>query len=276
MVLVFLVVPVLSSVYLSFFSNEGELIGVTNYVEVLTDTRVIDLRDLPRLPPYGALIHNFIWIAVHLPATVVIGMMLAVLLNGLRGGGIIRTIIFLGMIIPMIVAGILVRFLFSKDAGMVSRFFGLLDVESLAVSWTAHPQTALPALILISVWLWTGYSLAVYTSALTLIPQSLYEAAQIDGAGPLMQFRRITVPMLHPATRVVVIMTIIWELKIFDIIYASTGGGPGGSSNVMALEMYQKAFRFFEFGEGTAIAAILTALTIIPIAAMVRNSVRKA
>lgn len=273
-VVVFLVVPVLSSVYLSFFSNDGEFVGLANYVEVLTDSRVINLRDLPRLPPYGALIHNLIWIAIHLPLTVALGMILAVVLNGVRGGGIIRTVIFLGMIVPMIVAGILVRFLFSQDAGMASRFFGWLGVESLALTWVAHPQTALPALILTSVWLWAGYSLVVYVSALTMIPRSLYEAAEIDGAGPLVQFRRITVPLLRPATRVVVIMTVIWELKIFDIVYASTGGGPGGSSNVMALEMYQKAFRFFEFGEGTAIATILTILTIIPIVAMVRDSVK--
>ncbi len=275
-VTVFLVVPVLSSVYLSFFSNDGEFVGLANYVEVLSDTRVINLRDLPRLPPYGALIHNFIWIAIHLPATVAIGMVLAVLLKGVRGGGVIRTIVFLGMIVPMIVAGILVRFLFSQDAGMVSRFFAAVGVEVLSGTWGAHPQTALPSLILTSVWLWAGYSLVVYVSALAMIPVSLYEAAEIDGAGPLARFRRITVPLLKPATRVVVIMTVIWELKIFDIVYASTGGGPGGSSNVMALEMYQKAFRFFEFGEGTAIATILTLLTMVPIVAMVRDSVKPA
>jgi multiple sugar transport system permease protein len=275
-VLFFLVVPVISSIYLSFFSNAGAFVGLENYRAVLLDTRIINLRDFPRWPPYGALVHNLIWIMVHLPLSVAIGMVLAVLLQRVRGSGVIRSVIFLGQIVPMIVAGILVRFLFSKDAGMVSRFLGAIGIDSLAVNWVAHPTTALPALILTSVWLWVGYTLIVYVSGLAMIPESLYEAAAIDGAGTSTRFWRITVPLLRPATRVVIIMTVIWELKIFDIVYASTGGGPGGSSNVMALEMYQRAFRFFEFGEGTAIATILTLLTMFPIVLMVRGSMRSA
>lgn len=272
-VVLLLLVPIVQSLYLSFFS-EGVFVGLENYVSVLTDQRVLDLEGFPRRPPYGALIHNFIWIAVHLPLTVLFGMALAVILEDIKGSAPIKTIVFLGMVVPMIVGGILVRFLFSKQAGMVSNFFELIGVQSLHINWVAHPETALPALIGTSVWLWTGYALVVYTSALTTISSDLYSAAEIDGATPFKRFRYITVPLLRPATRIVVIMTVIWELKLFDLVYAATGGGPGGSTNVLALEMYLRSFRYFEHGEGTAIATLLTILTVIPIVAMVRSSVK--
>jgi multiple sugar transport system permease protein len=180
----------------------------------------------------------------------------------------------MGMIVPMIVGGILVRFLFSQNAGMVSRFFRVIGIEQLDINWIAHPETALFALILTSVWLWTGYCLVVYMAALTTIPGALYEAAALDGAASWHKFRYITFPLLKPATGIIVIMTVIWETKLFDIVYSSTLGGPGRATSVMALEMYLTAFRYFEYGKGTAIATLLTLMTIIPIIFMVRASLK--
>jgi multiple sugar transport system permease protein len=180
----------------------------------------------------------------------------------------------MGMVVPMIVGGILVRFLFSQNAGMISHFFRLIGIEQLDINWIAHPETALISLILTSVWLWTGYCLVVYMAALTTIPSTLYEAASLDGASAWHQFRFITFPLLKPATGIIVIMTVIWETKLFDIVYSSTLGGPGRSTSVMALEMYLTAFRYSEYGRGTAIATLLTIMTIIPIIFMVRASMK--
>ena len=273
-VLVFLIIPVFQSVYLSFLSDDGQFIGFQNYIAIFQDTRVINLSGFPKWPPLGALTHNFIWIAIHLPLTLFLGLFFALLLKNVKGSTIIRSVIFMGMIVPMIVGGILVRFLFSKNAGMVSRIFRVIGVEQLDINWIAHPETALLALILTSVWLWTGYCLVVYMAALTTIPITFYEAAALDGASAWHKFRYITFPLLKPATGIIVIMTVIWETKLFDIVYSSTLGGPGRSTSVMALEMYLTAFRYFEYGKGTAIATLLTLMTIIPIIFMVRASLK--
>ncbi|MEW5814830.1 MAG: sugar ABC transporter permease [Spirochaetota bacterium] len=273
-VVIFLIIPIFQSVYLSFFSEEGEYIGLANYIDVFTSKTVINLSGFPKWPPFGALIHNLIWIAIHLPVTLFLGLAFATLLQKVKGAAVIRTLIFLGMVTPMIVGGILVRFLFSQNAGMVSNLFKLIGIKQLYITWTSHPESALFALIMTSVWLWTGYCLVVYMAALTTIPKEYHEAAQIDGASPFLCFRYITFPLLKPATGIIIIMSVIWELKLFDIVYAATLGGPGGSTNVLALEMYVTAFRYFEIGKGTAIATLLTLFTAIPIVAMVRSAVK--
>ena len=273
LVLVFLVYPMAQSIILSLTNKSGEFLGLSNYLEVLRDSRVINWKNIPGRPPYGALINNLIWIAVHLPITLFTGLLLAILLRKVSGGGIIQSIIFLGMVIPMVIAGILVRFLFSKNAGLISNIMGILGIESLSGTWFAHPATALPALIFISIWLWTGYTLVVYLAALTGIPSSYYEAAEIDGASPFQAFLKITLPLLKPATGIIIIMTIIWELKLFDIVYASTGGGPGNSTNVLALEMYMTSFKFSQPNKGAAIATLLTLMSVIPIYYSVRDGI---
>jgi multiple sugar transport system permease protein len=273
LVVVFLIYPMVQSIILSLSDGTGEFVGLVNYLSILKDPRVINWKNIPGSAPYGAMINNLIWILVHLPITLFSGLLLAIMLQKVSGGGIIQSIIFMGMVVPMVIAGILVRFLFSKNAGLVSNIMGLFGIDSLAGTWTAHPGTALPALILVSIWLWTGYTLVVYLAALTGIPSSYYEAAQIDGATPVQAFLKITLPLLKPATGVIIIMTVIWELKLFDIVYASTGGGPGNSTNVLALEMYLTTFKFGEQNRGAAIATLLTLLSVIPIYYSVKDGI---
>jgi multiple sugar transport system permease protein len=130
-------------------------------------------------------------------------------------------------------------------------------------TWTSYPDTALLALILGSVLLWTGFSLILYSSGLSTIPNELYEAAEVDGANALQRFYFITVPMLKPVTVTVVSMTLLWELKIFDLVYTATGGGPGGASTVLALRMYSLAFKALDSNKSAVIAVLLTVLTLI-------------
>jgi len=274
-IVVFLLFPIIQSVYLSFFSSSGEFVGLKNYVDVLGSKKIINLSGFPQWPPLGALIHNLIWIAIHLPLSLILGLGFAVILRNVKGASVIKSSIFMGMVVPMVVGGVLVRFMFSKSAGMISNFFRIIGIEQLNITWTMHPETSLFALILTSVWLWTGFSMIVYSAALTTIPKEIHEAAKIDGAASFQRFLHITVPLLKPATEIVVIMSVIWELKLFDIIYTATMGGPGGASSVMPLEMYLTAFRYFDLGRGTAIATILTLLTVIPIVFIIRSTVKK-
>jgi len=264
--MIFMFYPIVATVYTSFLSNRtGNFVGLENYNFVLFHG-VYPLINTPNLLqgmfPMGALIHNIIWIGIHLPLTVLSGLFLAVLLRDVKGGTIIKSIVFLGVVIPMVVGGVLFRFIYDKDAGVANAFLNLIGLGGFTRTWYAFPDTALLSIILGSIWIWTGFGMIVYSAGLQGIPVELYEAAAIDGASRWKTFWHITVPMLRSTTLVVVTMTVLWELKIFDIVYVATRGGPGGTSDVLAYEMYNVAFYGRNFVAGSAIAVILTLMTV--------------
>lgn len=279
LIVLFVFFPVLQTIYISFFSSSGEFVGLDNYRDVLSSKEILNPGDVSRglSQPYGlgALVHNMIWILIHLPLSMFSGLALAILLRDVKGASVVKSAIFLGMVTPMIVGGMILRFTFEEGVGIVNGFFNMLGFEQLTRTWTAYPETALFALIFGSVWLWTGFSLIVYSAGLATIPKEYYEAARIDGTSPFRTFFRITFPLLKPMTLVVMTMTLLWELKIFDIVYAATMGGPGGTSNVLALQMYIWAFRGFVFNRAAAVATILTALTLVVSVWMIRYMVKK-
>ena len=151
----------------------------------------------------------------------------------------------------------------------------MLGVEGLSRTWTDLPNTALFALIFGSVWLWTGFSMIIYSAGLATIPQEYYEAARIDGAGPFKTFRRVTFPLLKPLTITVITMTILYDLKIFDVVFVATFGGPGKASTVLSFEMWLQAFRFLNFNGAAVIATLLTILTLVVTIPMIRYTVKR-
>ena len=275
LIVFFVIFPVLQTVYISFFSPGGEFVGLNNYFDVLSRREVVNVERFSRGFPLGALIHNVIWILIHLPLSLFSGLILAIILRDVKGASIVKSTVFLGMVTPMIVGGLILRFTFEKGVGVVNALFNLLGFEQLARTWTAYPETALFALVFGSVWLWTGFSMILYSAGLATIPKDYYEAAKIDGTTPLRTFYRITLPLLKPITLTVVTMTILWELKIFDIVYVATLGGPGGASNVLALLMYHIAFRQFDFNSAAVVATFLTLLTLLVTIGMTRYMVKK-
>lgn len=265
LLVLFVFYPIVDTIYMSFIDQDGNFVWLSNYENVfgrrlypLVNTNNVLLGKFPM----GALIHNIFWITIHLPLCVFFGLLLAVLLRDVKGGSIIKSVIFLGMVIPMIVGGVLVRFILDIDAGMANGILRAVGLGAFATDWTFYPNTALVTAILGSVWIWTGFAMIVYSAGLEGIPVEIYEAAKIDGASRWKIFWRITVPMLKFATITVVTMTLLWELKIFDIIYIVTNGGPGGASDVMAFRMYIESFQLpYNYGTASAIATILTIMT---------------
>jgi multiple sugar transport system permease protein len=277
LIIVFVIFPVFNTVYISFLSPEGEFVGLSNYFDVLGRREVVNWERVSqgRSFPLGALVHNIIWILIHLPLSLFSGLLLAVILRDVKGASIVKSTIFLGMVTPLIVGGLILRFTFEKEVGVVNALFNLLGFEQLARTWTVYPDTALFALIFGSVWLWTGFSMVLYSAGLATIPKDYYEAAKLDGASPFKIFYRITLPLLKPITITIVTMTILWELKIFDIVYVATGGGPGGASNVLAMLMYTLAFRAFDFNSSAVVATFLTVLTLVVMIGMAKYMVEK-
>jgi len=209
MLAVFVIYPVGRTTYISFFDENGTFVGLKNYSKVLTSREIIDLSGFSRGFP-----HNIIWVAIHLPLTIILGLSLAVLLKGVKGGSIIKSIVFLGMVMPMIIGGVMINFMFDRNLGVVNAFLGLFGFQ--AKSWTVYPDSALLSLIFGSVWLWTGFSVILYSAGLETIPKDYYEAAKLDGAGPWKTFTKITIPLLKPITVVVATMTLLWEYFCLD------------------------------------------------------------
>jgi len=275
LILFLVVYPILQTLFLSFLSSSGEFVGLSNYSEILSRKDILNVEGFPKWPPLGALVHNTIWILIHLPLSMFSGLALAITLRDVKGSSIVKSVIFLGMITPMIVAGIILQYTFTERVGIVTAFFDTLGFEGLSKTWMAYPNTALFALIFGSVWLWTGFSMIVYSAGLATIPKEYYEAAKIDGAGPFKTFRRITFPLLRPLNIVVITMTVLYDLKIFDIVWAATYGGPGKASTVLAFEMWLQAFYFFNFNGAAVIATLLTLLTSVVTIPMIRYMVRR-
>ena len=260
---IFVIIPAVKTLSLAFLDAEGQFVGLLNFKEVLLSKDIINFERFPtKSPPWGALIHNGLWIAIHLPSVVGLGLVLAVILQDAWGGKVIKSIIFLGMITPMVVGGGIVTFIFDECSGVVNGVLRFLGLNQWVRSWMVYPDTALLALILGSILLWTGFSLILYSSGLSTIPQEWYEAAEVDGANAIQKFFHITIPSLKPVTVTVVSMSLLWELKVFDMVYTATGGGPGGSSTVLALRMYVLAFRALDPNKSAVIATILTVLTL--------------
>lgn len=274
--MLFLVVyPILQTVYLSFLSSSGEFAGLSNYSEILGDTDIVNVAGFPKWPPLGALVHNAIWILIHLPLSMFSGLALAIILRDVKGASIVKSIIFIGMVTPLIVGGIILQYTFTERFGIITAFFDLLGLKELSRTWTALPNTALFALIFGSVWLWTGFSMIIYSAGLATIPKEYYEAAKIDGAGPFRTFKRITFPLLRPLNITVITMTILYDLKIFDVVYVATFGGPGKASTVLAFEMWLQGFRYSNLNGAAVIATLLTLLTLVVTIPMIRYMVRR-
>ncbi len=263
LMVVFIVYPSIATLAKSFTNADGAFVGLRNFVDFFRNPDTIDLSRFPlKSPPWGSLIHNGIWIVFHLPITVILGLVLAVVLDRDWGGPFIKSVIFLGMVIPMIVGGVMIRFIFDENSGIVPLIMKALGSQLLSKSWTAYPQTALASLIAGSILLWTGFSLTMHSAGLSTIPKELYEAADVDGAGTLRKFFRITLPSLAPVTSVVIAMTLLNEIKSFDIVYTATLGGPGGSSMVLSLQMYFYAFRKLDYNAASTVATVLTLFTL--------------
>ena len=249
MLVIFVLYPIVDTVYVSFLSKDkvNPLINTANILQGLF--------------PMGALIHNLIWITIHLPVTILLGLAFAVLLRDVKGGTIVKAIVFLGIVVPLVIGGVLFRYVYDKDAGVVNAALRVVGLGAYAMDFTQFRQTALFSVILGSIWIWTGFAMIIYSAGLEGIPKEVYEAAEIDGTSRWRTFWRITVPMLRSTTLVVVTLTLLWELKIFDIVYVVTQGGPGGASSVLAFDMYSEAFQANNLGTGAAIAVIMTLMT---------------
>lgn len=252
---IFLFWPIAYLLYLSFttgsFTVEGiRWIGLRNYLRLLSDA------------DFWQVIGNTVYFATAtVIPSVLIPLGLAVLLDrSIFGRGFFRTAYFIPSITSLVAVGLGFRWLFQTQ-GPVNNF--LLAVGLEPIPWLSSTIWAMPVLILLSIWKQLGFNMVVFLAGLQAIPQSRYEAAELDGANNWAKFWHITLPGLKPTLVFASITTIIFTLRSFEQVYIITGGGPLNSTNLLVYYIYEEAFSRFEFGYGAAAATVLLAIAAV-------------
>jgi alpha-glucoside transport system permease protein len=254
----YLAVPVLRTLVLSFKDEIGvKWVGFDNYIFAFTDRIMIETFR-----------NNLLWMVIGTSFSVGLGLLIAVLADRTRFESVYKAIIFTPMAISFVGAGVIWKFVYTyKGEGVGIQEIGLLNAVVLAFGGQSQPWLSLPPwnnlfLIVIMVWLQTGYAMVVISSAIKGIPLELLEAARIDGATEIQAFFKITIPYIKGTLITVITTIVIFSLKLFDIVRVMTGGNNG--TNVIANEFYLQRFTYGNTGRASAIAIVLL-IAVIPV-----------
>jgi multiple sugar transport system permease protein len=263
-IVVFAILPIIASLGISL-TNWGGLskpkwVGLDNYTTALSDSRAI-----------SSLSHTLLYVLLAVPSGVAISMLLAVLIHNLKSGWlktVFRTVYYL----PMVTIGVAVALLWQvllAPQGLVNLILGWLGIHG--PNWLGSPDWVLPAVAVFSVWQGSGQGIILFLASLASVPKELYEAAQLDGAKPLESFRFITLPMVSPTVFLVLVLSVIGALQVFEAVLVLSNGGPGDSSTTIALYIYKTAFSFFKMGYASALAWLLSIVLIVLLVVQWRN-----
>jgi raffinose/stachyose/melibiose transport system permease protein len=256
---VFALYPMLDGLWLSFFDWDGvsqdrDWVGLENYVQTLTQDPVF----------WRAVENSVIWVALSLVIPTAIGLAFAVALDQkLRGRNAFRAALYLPAVIASIAVATMWSWMYNPIFGIVNATMEAVGLEWLIQDWLGDPDIALYSILVAYAWQATGAAMVLFLAGLQNVPAELKEAARADGANHWQVFRAVTFPSLMPTFVVVTVLSIISSLKVFDLVYGMTGGGPAQSTQVLALWSYTQSFTLHDYGNGMAVAMVLLAVTLI-------------
>lgn len=228
-------------------------VGLKNYIEIFTsDTDYA-----------SGILHTLMFTVVSNIVKLIPALLLAVMLQeGLRGKGIYRTILYLPSILPFVIIGIVFKSIFNFDHGLLNTVLETLNLEFLQQKWLSDLDVVWKSIFGVDAWRGIGYCMTIFLAGLQTIPKSLYEAAKIDGANFWQRLRYITLPMLSGAVMINLVFGITYGLKVFDIVYVLTNGGPGHATEVLTTYSFQ-LYSTGNYGMSTALNAILLLITAV-------------
>jgi alpha-glucoside transport system permease protein len=265
LLLIFLVFPALYTLALSFNRGRGgqftEWVGLTNFINLFTnDPNFLRLG----FPPSGALWNNVLWLLFYVSLSVALGLLIAVMATRVRYEAAVKAIVFLPMAIAATAIGVIWSFVYFPNAntGLLNAVLGVFNVGPTA--FLGSPDTVNWAIIAVGVWGSVGFCTVILSAALKGVSTEVLEAARVDGASEPAIFFRIIVPMISLPIAVVSVTLVVNVIKLFDLPYVMTRGGPGASSRTIAFSMYQEAFPQGRYGYGAAIAIVML-LLLIPV-----------
>ncbi len=256
--LVFVGAPMALSLSLGFFSVSGfgdySFVGLDNYRRMIGDPQF-----------WRCLRVTIAYTAMLVPALYVVGLGLALLIQkNTRFNGFVRSLLFMPQTVSLVVVALVWQVLLIDKIGLFNRFAATFGVGS--ISWLGDPRFALISVLVVSVWFLMGFYMLIFLGGLQDIPKEYYEAARIDGAGPIASFYLITLPLLRPTSFFVLLVSTVTAVcgsQTFDLVYVMTRGGPADSTTLAIFYVYQQAFLFNEYGYAAAMASVLVVVLML-------------
>jgi multiple sugar transport system permease protein len=254
--LVFWIIPVLYSVFISFtnwdlLSAGFDIVLFKNYLSLFRDPKF-----------YQILTNTLVFAAGSTIPTIILGFFIALLFNErFRGAGFFRTIIFSPYITPMVAVSIVWSWIFEPRVGVLNFVLGLFHLPALR--WTSGMDTAMLSVVIVTVWKQLGWTMIFFIEAIHRVPRALNEAAIIDGAGPFRRLVRITIPLVSPTSYFLIIICTINSLQAYDQILVLTNGGPAGATRTLLYYYFQEAFSNFSAGKASAVAVFIVLITVL-------------
>jgi multiple sugar transport system permease protein len=251
----FFLLPVAASLLLSF--TDFDIYAIADPANV----RLVGLRNYSELvasPMFRTALGNTLYfVVVGGPLTVAVALGAALLVNArlVRFKSLFRTLYFAPFVTTLVAVAIVWRYIYHPEYGLLNYALGVFGIGP--VDWLGDPRWAMPAIILLAVWKNFGYHMLIFIAGLQAIPEELYEAAYLDGAGPWRRFRHVTLPMLGPTLAFVGLITMIGFFQLFAEPYVMTQGGPLRSTTSLVLLMYEEGFRWWRMGYAAAVAFVL-------------------
>lgn len=264
------VAPALYSLYLSLFKWNGlgkkTFVGLNNYINLFTKDQVFRI----------ALKNNMIWIVLTIVFTMTIALLLAVALNRrFRGRVVYRAIFYFPYMLSWVVIGIVWRWIYNPNIGFLDELLRLLHLEDLSIVWLSEPKIALYCVFIAALWQGIGQPMLYFLAGLQGVPKELYEAAEVDGANKASLFFHITIPQLKETFIIVFATLTIASMKVYDVVYVMTNGGPVNSTQTLASYMYAQTFSYTNLGIGSAIASIMMLVMMVIIVPYVLYSTKE-
>jgi alpha-glucoside transport system permease protein len=256
---IFLIYPTIYTFFLSFNrgrqGNFTNWVGLDNYVNLFTNDP--NFLDLSHFPPSGALFNNVLWLVTYIPIVIFIGLVVAVMASRVRYESLIKAIVFIPQAIAATALAVIFTFVYNPDPGigLLNAILGIFRIGP--ISWLGDPGFVNAALIWVGVWGSVGFATVILSAAIKSISSEVLEAARVDGANEWQVFRRIILPMVSLPISVLAVTLAVNVIKLFDLIFVMTAGGPGTNSRVIAFTMYQESFPAGLFGKGAAVAIVM-------------------
>jgi len=254
--ILFIYFPLGWSFFVSFFRwnliRPMRFIGFDNYTSMFTSSDF-----------WSSMSVTFIYVAVTVPVSILIGLLLALLVNlpWLKGKGVFRTFFYIPVITSMAAAAVIWAWIFEGNVGLLNYFLSWFGAKS--INWLSDPDYALIALMIIGIWKRIGYNMVLFLAGLQVIPRTYYEAADIDGASTFSKFTSITWPLLSPTTLFVTVMQFIASFRVFVSVSVITRGGPANSTRVITFYLYENAFGYLKFGYAAAISVVMFLMMVV-------------
>jgi multiple sugar transport system permease protein len=239
----------------------SEFIGLGNYSKALGDPIF-----------WRGLVNTGFYMAVTVPAQIVIGLVIAVLLDAkMPARAFFRTLFYLPVVTSWVVVSLLFRYLFITDGGLINWFLhDATHVSGHNIDWLGQRWTAMAAISILGIWKGIGWSMVIFLAALQGVSRELKEAAAVDGANAWRRFRAVSLPAIRPVVAFVTVMLVIGGFNVFISVFLMTNGGPLDETQVLLTYMYRQAFSFLDFGYGSAISFTLTLIVFVLSVAQLR------